>query len=264
MSAPQIGTVLRSRYTLKQPLGNNATRQTWLAKDRERSRQVVVKMLAFNLQLQWQEVKLFEREAQALQKLDHPRIPKYLDYFTIEGKPDWIVLVQSYIPGESLQARLDKGETFDEERLRQIATDVLTVLTYIHDRRPPILHRDIKPSNLIVGEGSQTYVVDFGAAQIQPGQVGTFTVVGTYGYTPMEQFGGRAVPASDLFALGATLIHLATGIPPADLPQVAGKIEFRDRASIQVQVTEDSLLYVNSQRDRSREEYTTLRVRYAL
>ncbi|MEO1134887.1 MAG: serine/threonine protein kinase, partial [Cyanobacteria bacterium J06639_1] len=60
MSAPQIGTILRSRYALKQQLGKNATRQTWLAEDRERNRQVVVKMLAFNLQLQWQEVKLFE------------------------------------------------------------------------------------------------------------------------------------------------------------------------------------------------------------
>jgi serine/threonine protein kinase len=59
----------------------------------------------------------------------------------------------------------------------------------------------------------------------------TFTVVGTYGYAPIEQFGGRAVPASDLYALGATLIHLLTGISPAELPQDDMRIEFRDRTS---------------------------------
>ena len=71
-----------------------------------------------------------------------------------------------------------------------------------------MLHRDIKPSNLILGEDEQVYLVDFGAVQdkVAPSCT-TFTVVGTYGYTPMEQFGGRAVPASDLYALGATLIH---------------------------------------------------------
>jgi serine/threonine protein kinase len=60
----------------------------------------------------------------------------------------------------------------------------------------------------------------------------TFTVVGTYGYVPMEQFGGRAVPASDLYALGATLIHLLTGIFPADLPQHDAHIQFADRVSL--------------------------------
>lgn len=59
----------------------------------------------------------------------------------------------------------------------------------------------------------------------------TFTIVGTYGYTPMEQFGGRAVPASDLYALGTTLIHLLTGTAPANSPQQDLRIHFRDRVS---------------------------------
>jgi serine/threonine protein kinase len=60
----------------------------------------------------------------------------------------------------------------------------------------------------------------------------TFTVVGTTGYAPLEQFWGRAVPASDLYALGATLIHLLTGTAPADLPQRDLRIQFRDRISL--------------------------------
>ncbi|MCY7276187.1 MAG: serine/threonine protein kinase, partial [Phormidesmis sp. CAN_BIN44] len=59
----------------------------------------------------------------------------------------------------------------------------------------------------------------------------SFTVVGTVGYAPLEQFWGRAVAASDLYALGATLIHLLTGIAPVDLPQRDLKIQFGDRVA---------------------------------
>ncbi len=60
----------------------------------------------------------------------------------------------------------------------------------------------------------------------------TFTVVGTYGYAPIEQFGGRAVAASDLYALGATLIHLLTGTSPSDLPQQDLRLQFADRVNL--------------------------------
>jgi serine/threonine protein kinase len=73
----------------------------------------------------------------------------------------------------------------------------------------------------------QVYLVDFGAVQNQVALgEGTFTVVGTYGYMPPEQFGGRSVPASDLYSLGATLIYLLTKVHPADLPQKNLLIQF--------------------------------------
>ncbi|HEY9297415.1 MAG TPA: serine/threonine protein kinase, partial [Phormidium sp.] len=79
----------------------------------------------------------------------------------------------------------------------------------------------------------QVYLVDFGAVQAQAAVTGvTFTVVGTSGYAPLEQFWGRAVEASDLYALGATLIHLLTGVTPADLPQKDSRIQFSDRVSV--------------------------------
>lgn len=75
--------------------------------------------------------------------------------------------------------------------------------------------------------------MDFGAVQDRTTVTGlTFTVVGTIGYTPMEQFWGRAVPASDLYALGATLIYLLTGVAPAELPQNNLRIRFRDRTNL--------------------------------
>lgn len=235
----QVGQVLSVRYQLQKKLGQDASRQTWLAVDlgTQPQEQVVVKLLALSPQMHWDECKLFEREAQVLQNLDHPRIPKYRDYFVLDHQPDsrfpWFGLVESYIPGASLQQLLNQGHRFSEAQVEKIAVEVLTILVYLHELDPPVLHRDIKPSNLIWGEDERVYLVDFGAVQDQAAAEGaTFTVVGTYGYVPMEQFGGRATPASDLYALGATLIHLLTGIAPADLPQRDSRIEFGNLASL--------------------------------
>jgi hypothetical protein len=113
---------------------------------------------------------------------------------------------------------------------------VLKILQYLHGLKPPVLHRDIKPNNLILGRDKRVYLVDFGAVQNSAAVEGvTFTVVGTSGYAPLEQFWGQAVAASDLYALGASLIHLLTGISPADLPQRELRIQFRDKVSINSQ-----------------------------
>ncbi len=227
------GAILDRRYQLIHCLGRSPARQTWLAQDQRAQDRVVVKLLSFSGPIEWQDLKLFEREAQVLQQLDHPNIPSYRDHFSHSDPPAWFAIVHTYIPGQSLKDLIDQGRRFSEMELRQIATQVLEILIYLHGQIPRILHRDLKPSNLIWGEDDRIYVVDFGAVQAQAAtQSETFTVVGTYGYTPLEQYGGRAVPASDLYALGATLIHLATGRAPGDLPQKEMRLQFRDQVSL--------------------------------
>jgi serine/threonine protein kinase len=229
----QAEQILQDRYQLKQKLGHNASRQTWLAKDLRSQHTVVVKLLTFSDQVQWDNLRLFEREAHVLKQLNHPRIPKYRDYFCIDDQMLWFGLVQDYIPGSSLKELLRFNKTFSEEKARAIAREVLKILVYLHSLSPSVLHRDIKPSNLIQGQGGQIYLVDFGAVQDRAAAEGaTFTVVGTYGYAPLEQLGGRATPASDLYALGATLIQLLTGIAPADLPQQDTRFQFADLVNL--------------------------------
>ena len=235
----QSHQILQERYQLQQQLGRTAAgHQIWLAIDLLSKEQVTVKLLALSPTMEWEELKLFEREAQVLQALEHSRIPHYRDYFDIDkqtGKGiSWFALVQDYIPGSSLQELLERGQRFTEKQVRDIALEVLDILIYLHELSPPVLHRDIKPSNLILGEDENIYLIDFGAVQATAAVTGvTFTVVGTSGYAPLEQFWGRAVAASDLYALGATLIHLLTGIAPADLPQQNARIQFRDRLNLQ-------------------------------
>ena len=231
----QTQQVLQTRYRLLQHLKQTAGRQTWLAEDlaHQPPRNVIIKLLAFADPINWDTLKLFKREAKILRHLDYPYIPQYLDSFSIEDRLLWFGLVQEFIPGTSLKKLLEQGKRFSEKNIYHLATEVLQTLIYLHELSPPVLHRDIKPSNLIWGDDGHLHLIDFDTVQDKAKVEGaTFTVVGTYGYAPMEQFGGRTVPSSDLYALGATLIHLLTGVPPADLPQHNLRIQFADKTSL--------------------------------
>ena len=118
--------------------------------------------------------------------------------------------------------------------MRRIALEVLQILQYLHGLNPPVIHRDIKPQNIIRQADGQIFLVDFGAVQTMYRETAAFgsTVVGTYGYMPPEQFRGQAYPTTDLYGLGATLLHLLTHRNPADLPQSRLKYTFRPYANI--------------------------------
>ncbi|MEH1943500.1 MAG: serine/threonine-protein kinase [Nostoc sp.] len=234
-----IGEILGERYEVQQLLGKKAGRRTLLARDLQTQDLVVIKLLSFGDDFEWDSLKLFEREAETLKSLSHPLIPQYLNYFevnlpTIKG----FALVQTYIPAKTLEQYLESGRTFTEAEVKQIAKALLEILIYLHGLYPPVIHRDIKPSNILLGERSgnsvgQVYLVDFGSVQtVLATETGTRTVVGTYGYMPPEQFGGRTVAASDLYSLGATLIYLMTGNHPADLPQKDFRIQFEQVANV--------------------------------
>ncbi|NJL62117.1 MAG: serine/threonine protein kinase [Methylacidiphilales bacterium] len=227
----QAQEILVERYQLQRILGESASRQTWLALDLTNQEPVVVKLLLVSDNLQWDNLRLFEREAKVLRQLDHFYIPQYRDSFVLDRNIVSFALVQEYIPAKSLKEVLGEGKIFNETEAREIAIAVLKILIYLHKLSPPVLHRDIKPSNLLIelsrNQKAQIYLVDFGAVQDKAAAEGaTFTVVGTYGYAPLEQFGGRATSASDIYALGATLVNLVTGIVPADLPQFDSKMQF--------------------------------------
>ncbi|MGD1805995.1 serine/threonine protein kinase [Dapis sp. BLCC M126] len=198
---------------------------------------VVVKLLLFSPDFTWEHLKLFEREAEVLKFLENPAIPQYLDYFDVEmelGKG--FALVQTYIEAKSLSDWIESGRTFSENDIKAIAKELLKILDYLHSRQPPVIHRDIKPSNILLADRSgnsigQVYLIDLGSVQTAV-HGGTRTIVGTYGYMPLEQFGGKTTPASDLYALGATLIYLATGQHPDQLPQEQMCIQFEEQVNL--------------------------------
>jgi serine/threonine protein kinase len=231
-AAEFIGQVLDDRYQIEKQLGQKTGRRTFLAIDLQTELPVVIKLLIFNNEFIWDDLKLFEREAETLKHLDLPAIPRYLDYFEFElTNLKGFALVQTYIDALSLEEVVSSGRRFTEGELQELATSLLDILEYLHSLQPPVIHRDLKPSNILITNRSgnsigDVYLVDFGSVQnVAAKDGGTMTVVGTYGYMPMEQFGGKTVPASDLYSLGATLIYTISGTHPADLPQDDGKIQ---------------------------------------
>ncbi len=225
--------IIGDRYQVIYLLGKKPGYRTVLCSDIQTQQLVVVKFLVWDDDLEWQNLRLFEREAEVLQSISHPAIPRYLDYFEV-NRPNikGFGLVQTYIKAASLEEHLQAGRTFSIEEVKQLAESTLKILIYLHSQQPPIIHRDIKPSNILLTNRSgnsigNVYLVDFGSVKtLAASTVGTITVVGTYGYMSPEHFGGKVVARSDLYSLGATLIYLITGMHPANLPQKDGQIQF--------------------------------------
>ncbi len=177
---------------------------------------VALKELQFAAVPGAQQIDAFEREAEMLKSLHHPRIPRYIHSFAEgEGVHLRLYLAAEFIEGEPLSARIRRGP-LPEPELRDVAGQVLRVLAYLH--KLGVLHRDIKPDNLIVRPPGEVVLVDFGSArQLSGTRTYGSTLVGTFGYMPTEQLGGTVDATSDLYALGATLLHAGTGKPPSDL-----------------------------------------------
>jgi serine/threonine protein kinase len=231
----QANDVINQRYQIIKIIGRGSIGITYAAQDLELEKQIALKIVFLTEITDWKILELFEREAKVLADLDHPNIPKYLNYFEEKNEQEsYFCLVQELIPGESLAKLVEKGRKFSETEVKDIAQQTLHILTYLHSLNPPLIHRDIKPQNIILSPENQIYLVDFGTVQdVYRNTVsigGTF--VGTFGYMPPEQFRGQTFLNSDLYSLGATLIFLLTGKSPADLPQKNLKIDFSKYAQI--------------------------------
>jgi len=231
----QVGEIVQARYRITSILGQGGMGITYAATDSQTGDRVALKYLSFRRMNDWKVLELFEREAKVLSQLNHPAIPRYLDYFQVDSDRDRdFYIVQQLVEGKSLAQAIADGWHSSEDDIKQIAEQVLEVLTYLHELQPPVIHRDIKPQNIILQPNRKIALVDFGAVQdtYRNTQVGGSTVVGTYGYMPPEQFRGKAVPATDLYALGATILFLLTGQSPSNLPEIRFKISFRDAVNI--------------------------------
>ncbi|MGJ3252060.1 MAG: serine/threonine protein kinase [Elainellaceae cyanobacterium] len=225
---------LGNRYHLLLRLSKQAGHETFLAQDEHTRQQVIIKRLTVDTTLDGDDLKLFEQEAETLKSLLHPGIPRYLDAFEIDTPTrKGYALVQSYIDAKSLDDYLKAGCIFSEGDIKQIVRALLDILDYLHHRIPPVIHRDIKPSNILMTATAdaridQVYLVDLSSVQTLASKAGrTVTGVETYGYLPPEQCGGQAVPASDLYSVGAVAIALATGKHPAELPQKNLRLQFK-------------------------------------
>ncbi|MBI5486737.1 MAG: protein kinase [Deltaproteobacteria bacterium] len=211
--------LLRERYSMERFLGSGGQGRTYAGRDRQNGEQVAVKELSVARSRDWKMIELFRRSAEVVAKLEHPGIPQLVDYFEVERSGvTFYYLVQEFIDGESFAAQLAQGRRFDEAEAREIAREALGILRYLHGRTPPVVHRDVKPSNLMRRRDGRLVLIDFDLVRQHARPAGGSTLaIGTPGFAPLEQYVGEATPATDLYALGATLVALLSRKEPATL-----------------------------------------------
>ncbi|MEA3341609.1 MAG: protein kinase, partial [Chloroflexota bacterium] len=161
----------------------------------------------------------FRQEALMLARLDHPNLPTVTDHFT-EGRKQYLVM--DFIEGETLVERLNRegGGPLPADEVVNWAEQLCRVLEYLHDQNPPLVFRDLKPGNVMVTPDGTVKLIDFGIARVfKPGKATDTAYFGTAGYAPKEQYGkGQTDARSDVYALGATLHHVLTGVDPGNTP----------------------------------------------
>jgi hypothetical protein len=182
--------------------------------DKLEGRPVAIKRFDVRGARSWKDVELAEREARVLASLSHPKLPGYVDHFEEDGA---LYLVMEKIEGTPLSTLCRRGP-MSESDVRRLLEDADDVLRYLHGRQPPVIHRDLKPANVLRRPDGSYAFVDFGAVRDMMRPEGGSTVVGTFGYMAPEQLQGRAGPATDVYALGATVISALTGREPENLP----------------------------------------------
>jgi serine/threonine protein kinase len=173
----------------------------------------------------------FEEEGRTLATLTHPGIPRIYAFIQEFGR---YYIVMEYIEGDNLASFTsregDNGLIPPSRRLHQeevirYVIQVCRILEYLHGRPRPVVHQDVKPANLILESLSgDVRLVDFGTARSRghtegdPGEADEEGVYGTAGYAPPEQYRGKVVPRSDVFALAATAYHVLTDDDPEAHP----------------------------------------------
>lgn len=161
--------------------------------------------------------RLFTQEANLLRSLSHPCLPVVADVFEHQGRP---VMVMEYVPGQTLEDRIHEANApLLEQQVVGYGIQLARVLHYLHTRTPPIIYRDLKPSNVMLTPEGVLKLIDFGVARTHKvGKSKDTIAMGSAGYAPPEQYGkGQTDARSDVYALGATLLHLLTNLPPIPL-----------------------------------------------
>ncbi|WP_298908323.1 bifunctional serine/threonine-protein kinase/formylglycine-generating enzyme family protein [uncultured Nostoc sp.] len=231
--------MLVGRYEIIRELGGGGFAITFLAKDYLQPSQplCVVKQLRPEHN-EPRIVEFFETEATVLEKLGkYSQIPQLLAHFR-ENKN--LYIVQEFIEGHDLKEEIIPGKQLSEGYVTKLLQDVLEVLSFVHNQQ--VIHRDIKPENLMRRHrDGKIFLIDFGAVKELgalivnvEGKVTSSVIIGTPGYMPNEQKNAKPIFASDIYALGVTVIQALTGISAVDFEEDAktGEILWRHKAQV--------------------------------
>jgi hypothetical protein len=210
------GRRVADRYQLEDELGHGGMGVVWRATDTLLARQVALKEVDLPRGVDAAEREQLRarvsREARAAARLSHPGVVTVYD-IAQDGGRDFIVM--ELVSAPTLEELVRTGGPLSPERAARLGLGLLDALEAAH--RAGIIHRDLKPKNVMVREDGATKLADFGIASVQgdPRVTATGLVIGSPAYMAPEQVEAEPVsPATDLWALGATLWFAVEGEPP--------------------------------------------------
>jgi tRNA A-37 threonylcarbamoyl transferase component Bud32 len=209
------GCLLNGRYRIERPLGNGGQAFVYRAVDNLLSRAVVVKVMRAGHRNPWLRAR-FEREMQALSRIDHPGVVGILDVGAREDGSPFLVI--QHVEGDSLRTELGRGP-LALDRAAGLLRQLGIALGSAH--AAGVVHRDLKPENVMLqrsSDGTETIkLIDFGIAKVERSQleaaVTTVMVAGTVRYMAPEQFHGDNSPAADVYALALVACEMLSGQP---------------------------------------------------
>src|SRR5215469_7796519 len=209
------GTLMRSRYRVVSQLGKGGMGYVYLVQDENFGARPLRSMKEMIPRLDDRQQNLhmvnLQGEADVLETLRHPNIPRVYDSFT-EFRRAYLVL--EYVEGEDLEQVLDRNKAFlSPQQVGSWMIQLCTIVEYLHFHKPPIIFRDLKPSNVILTPDQRIILIDFGIAKVFTADEKQ-TNVGTQGYAAREQYAGEAEIRSDIYAFGSMMHHLLTKTDP--------------------------------------------------
>lgn len=210
------GRVVGGRYLLMRAIGRGGMGTVYRANDLVDPREVAIKVLSHERAHTRNYSNRFQREIEALQRIEHPNTVRVYDFGTTEQGDLWFAM--ELVRGQTLAREIDAGVSTD--RIGRIIRQVLLALDAVHSAG--IVHRDLKPSNIMVedaADGPRVKVLDFGVVRFTDPDRSVLTarntLLGTPSYIAPELVLGKPIDArSDLYAVGICLHALATGSPP--------------------------------------------------
>jgi serine/threonine-protein kinase len=197
------------KYRIISTLGSGGFGAVYLAEDTWIDKKVAIKV-PHRQNLDFGELL---REPRLLASLNHPNIVTVL---TAEKQDAVFFIVMEYVPGETLEAIIEREGALDLTRALDYTCQICNAVD--HAQKHGIIHRDLRPGNVLVTEHGMLKVADFGTSRFLEIAAHGTTVIGSPPYMAPEQFQGKAVFASDIYSLGVTMYQMLTGDLPYQTP----------------------------------------------
>jgi serine/threonine protein kinase len=223
-----LETLQNGRYCILRTLGSGSMGEVYLVEDRRINRQVAIKVIRLEAasypdsDATKDAARLFEREAKAIAKLNHPNILPLFDFGEeVVNETPLTYMVMPYSPEGSLASWLQQrgpSQPLSTSDVAHFLAQAADALQHAHDN--DIIHQDVKPQNFLIRSNKNArlpdlLLADFGIAKLAAGTSGSSQAIrGTPIYMAPEQWEGHPVPASDQYALAIMIYQLLAGRPP--------------------------------------------------